>query len=60
MKFGLNHVTELVEEGKAKRVAIAHDVDPIEMMMFLPALCKKKNVPYCFIRGKARLGKLVH
>ena len=60
MKFGLNHVTELVEEGKAKLVAIAHDVDPIEMMMFLPALCKKKNVPYCFIRGKARLGKLVH
>ena len=53
-------MTELVEEGKAKLVVIAHDVDPLEMMIFLPALCRKKGVPYCFIRGKARLGKLVH
>merc|ERR1712110_617792 len=60
LKFGLNHVTTLVEEGKAKLVAIAHDVDPIEMMCFLPALCRKKEVPFCFVKGKARLGKLVH
>ena len=53
-------MTELVEEGKAKLVVIAHDVDPIEMMVFLPGLCRKKGVPFCFIRGKARLGKLVH
>jgi len=60
IKFGLNHVTQLVEEGKAKLVIMAHDVDPIEMMCFLPALCRKKGIPYCFIKGKARLGKLVH
>jgi len=60
VKFGLNHVTELVEAGKAKLVVIAHDVDPIELMVFLPALCRKKNIPYAFIKGKARLGKLVH
>lgn len=60
LKFGLNHVTTLVEEGKAKLVVIAHDVDPIEMVVHLPALCRRKNVPYCFIRGKATLGKLVH
>ena len=60
LKFGLNHVTQLVEDGKAKLVAIAHDVDPIEMMIFLPALCRKKGVPFCFVKGKARLGKLVH
>ena len=53
-------MTELVEEGKAKLVAIAHDVDPIEMMVFLPQLCRKKGVPFCFVKGKARLGKLVH
>lgn len=28
--------------------------------MVLPALCKKKDIPYCIIKGKARLGKLVH
>ena len=26
----------------------------------LPTLCRRKNVPYAFIRGKATLGKLVH
>jgi len=39
---------------------MAHDVDPVELMVFLPALCRKKGIPYCFIKGKARLGKLVH
>merc|ERR1712070_975421 len=60
VKMGLNHVTTLVEEKKAKLVVMAHDVDPIELMTFLPALCRKNEVPFCFIRGKARLGKLVH
>jgi large subunit ribosomal protein L7Ae len=60
LKFGLNHVTTLVEEGRAKLVVIAHDVDPIEIVVHLPALCRKKGVPFCFIRGKASLGKLVH
>jgi len=60
LKFGLNHVTQLVEEGKAKLVVMAHDVDPAEIMVFLPTLCRKHNVPYAFIKGKARLGRLVH
>jgi len=60
IKFGLNHVTTLVEENKAKMVIIAHDVDPIELVVHLPALCRKKGVPFCFVRGKANLGKLVH
>jgi len=60
LKFGLNHVTELVESGKAKLVVMPHDVDPIELLVFLPALCRKKGIPYAFIKGKARLGKLVH
>mmetsp|Transcript_17522 Transcript_17522/g.16747 ORF Transcript_17522/g.16747 Transcript_17522/m.16747 type:complete len:176 (-) Transcript_17522:59-586(-) len=60
IKYGINHVTTLVELGKAKLVVMAHDVDPIEMLVFLPALCRKKNIPYCFVKGKARLGKLVH
>jgi len=60
LKFGLNHVTDLVEIKKAKLVIIAHDVDPIELVCWLPALCRKKDVPYCIIKGKARLGQLVH
>lgn len=59
IKFGLNHVTELVEQKKARMVIIAHDVDPLELVCWLPALCRKKDVPYCVIKSKSRLGKLV-
>merc|ERR1711879_486543 len=60
IKYGLNHVTKLVENKAAKLVVIAHDVDPIELVAWLPALCRKKEVPYCIIKGKGRLGQLVH
>jgi len=60
IKYGLNHVTDLIESKKAKLVVIAHDVDPIELVVFLPALCRKMNIPYCVIKGKSRLGHLVH
>lgn len=59
LKFGINHVTELVENNKAKLVVIAHDVDPVEIVCWLPALCRKKNIPYCIVKGKSRLGQLV-
>lgn len=60
VKFGLNHVTSLIENGKAQLVAIAHNVEPIELVLHLPALCRKKNIPYCFVKGMERLGKIVH
>ena len=60
IKYGLNHITYLVEQGKAALVCIAHDVDPIELVMWLPALCRKMGVPYCIVKGKSRLGQLVH
>jgi large subunit ribosomal protein L7Ae len=60
LKYGLNHVTTLIENKQAKLVIIAHDVEPVEMICWLPALCRKKEVPYCIIKGKGRLGQLVH
>jgi len=60
IKYGLNHVTDLIESKKAKLVVIAHDVDPIELVVWLPALCRKLNVPYVIVKGKARLGHLVY
>ncbi len=50
VKFGLNHVTHLVETGKASLVVIAHDVDPIELVVWLPAVCRKMNVPYIIVK----------
>jgi large subunit ribosomal protein L7Ae len=87
VKYGLNHVTSLVESKKAKLVVIAHDVDPIEvfsplcalpllsrhriyanatifptvqLVVWLPSLCKKVGVPYCIVKSKSRLGQVVH
>ena len=31
VKYGINHVTNLIEQKKAQLVVIAHDVDPIEV-----------------------------
>merc|ERR1711887_36263 len=59
VKMGVNHVTSLVEEKKAKLVIIAHDVDPIEIVVWLPSLCKSMKIPYCIVKSKARLGAVV-
>merc|ERR1712087_642774 len=45
LKYGLNHVTTLVENKAAKLVIIAHDVEPIELVVWLPALCRKTDTP---------------
>jgi large subunit ribosomal protein L7Ae len=60
IKYGLKHVTTLVEEKKAKLVCIASDVVPIELVLWMPALCRKMGVPFCIVKNKARLGQLVH
>jgi large subunit ribosomal protein L7Ae len=60
LKYGLNHVVQLVEEKRARLVVIAHDVDPLELVVWLPALCRKMDVPYVIVKGKARLGHFVY
>ncbi|KAF5104520.1 hypothetical protein DV451_000591 [Geotrichum candidum] len=60
VKYGLNHVVSLIENKKPQLVLIANDVDPIELVVFIPALCRKLGIPYAIIKGKARLGTLVH
>ena len=60
VKFGLNHVTTLVENKKAKLVLIASDVDPIELVVWFPQLCRRQEVPFAFVKSKAKLGKIVH
>jgi len=59
VKYGINHITSLVESKKAQLVVIANDVDPIELVVWLPTLCRKMGVPYVIVKGKARLGAVV-
>merc|ERR1712196_638091 len=60
VKYGINHITKLCEQKKAQLVCIAHDVDPIELVLWLPAVCRKRDIPYCIVKSKSRLGALVH
>ena len=56
IKKGTNETTKSVERGIAKLVLIAKDVNPIEVVMHLPALCKEKNIPYIVVPSKEELG----
>merc|ERR1719244_1605501 len=56
---GIQRVVTAVTQKKAKLVVMAHDVDPIEIVLYLPALCRKMGVPYAIMKSKARLGALV-
>merc|ERR1711890_130920 len=58
VRHGINTVTTLIEKKKAQLVVIANDVDPIELVMFLPPLCRKMGVPYCIVKNKSRLGRV--
>lgn len=60
LKDGLNHITYLIEQNKVQLVVITHDVDPIELVVWLPALCRKMEVFYAIVKGKSRLGAIVH
>lgn len=65
VKYGLNHITTLIETGKAQMVVIAHDVDPLELVCWLPALCRKMGVPYAIVkvsgvRGGHACGAAMH
>lgn len=54
--FGANQVVKAIETKSAKLVIIAHDVDPIELVVSLPTLARKMDIPYVIVKGKARLG----
>ena len=56
IKKGTNKVTKIIERGLAKLVVYAKDVEPKEIIMHIPALCKEKNVPFVEVDKKADLG----
>jgi len=60
IQFGIRPVTRVVQRKQAKLVVIANNVDPLELVVWLPTLCKKLEIPYCIVKDKASLGRLVH
>ena len=56
IRKGSNEATKAIERGIAKLVVYAKDVQPPEVIMHLPLLCKEKNVPCVAVSKKEDLG----
>ncbi|MDY6777139.1 MAG: 50S ribosomal protein L7Ae [Candidatus Nanohaloarchaea archaeon] len=56
VRKGTNETTKAIERGSAELVVIAGDVDPAEIVMHLPPLCREKGIDYTFVPSKEELG----
>uniref|UniRef100_A0A7S1M6U4 60S ribosomal protein L7a n=1 Tax=Neobodo designis TaxID=312471 RepID=A0A7S1M6U4_NEODS len=56
---GIQEVTRAIEKKQAKLVVIACNVDPIELVLWMPALCRAQKIPYCIVKDMARLGDVI-
>jgi len=57
IRKGVNEVIKSIERGQARFVVIAMDVDPPEIVAFLPTLCDERKIPYIFVASKKDLGE---
>ena len=56
IRKGTNEATKFIENGTAKFVAIAKDVNPPEITMHIPLLAEEKGVPCVQVPSKEELG----
>jgi len=60
VRYGVQEVSRLVSQGKAKLCIIAANVDRPLVTLPLPSLCMHNNVPYMIVSDKGWLGQFVH
>lgn len=60
IRHGVNTVAKLVKNQKSLFVLIAHDVNPIDCIVWMPTLCVKMGIPYCIVKNKSKLGSIVN
>jgi len=56
VRRGTNETTKSIERGIAKLVIIAEDVDPVEIVLHVPLLCRDRKIPYLTVPSKKALG----
>ena len=56
VRKGTNETTKAIERGISKRVVIAEDVEPPEVVAHLPILCEERNAAFIFVPSKQQLG----
>jgi len=57
LRKGTNETTKAIEQGIAKLVLIAEDVEPPQVVAHLPILCDERKIPYLYVPSKLELGK---
>ena len=50
VSYRINNMTRLIERKKAKLVVIVRDVESLEMVDFIPYLCRKLQFPFCIVK----------
>jgi large subunit ribosomal protein L7Ae len=56
---GIQEVTRAIERKTAKMVIIANNVEPLELVLWMPTLCRSQKIPYAIVKDKARLGDAI-
>ncbi|PIT84239.1 50S ribosomal protein L7ae [Candidatus Micrarchaeota archaeon CG10_big_fil_rev_8_21_14_0_10_45_29] len=56
VRKGANEATKGIESGTSQLVLIAEDVEPEEVVVHLPEICKEKSIAFVFIPTKKELG----
>lgn len=56
VRKGANEATKAVERGNAKLVVMAEDVEPPEILAYMPPLCEEKDIPYGYVPNQRELG----
>jgi large subunit ribosomal protein L7Ae len=59
IKKGTNEVIKSIERGESKLVVIAEDVNPPEVVYFMPKLCEERKVPFGYVKSRSDLGSKV-
>lgn len=60
LKRGVAEVTKAVRKGQKGIIFLASDVYPIDIIAHFPAFCEDKDVLYCFVGSKRKLGTACH
>ncbi len=57
LKKGSNEVTKAAERGTAQMIVMAENVNPAELLVHIPLICKEKNIPFIYVEDQAYLAE---
>ncbi|KAF7683469.1 H/ACA ribonucleoprotein complex subunit NHP2 [Astathelohania contejeani] len=55
VKRGIKATLKELKRGSYGLLIIGGDVSPMDLVIHLPALCEKRNLPYVFVESKSAL-----